>query len=757
MRFFSFLVLVVGLSSTAIADDYLPVDRQIEIIANYQRVTGQTKDIPAWALEAAGPEPEIIKCGTPAILEFLESYDRLDPSMLTAMKVQPQTRPDNLTDQYDTPSGRFRIHYTTIGADSVYRAHVDNNANGVPDYVDSIAAFADYVYGYIKDTLGYPPIPTDGYEPGGDERYDIYVKTLLPLYYGQTYPEQGTSGPDTTSPWIFTSYMVLRNEYNSLPGYRDKPYDAMRVTIAHEMFHAFQFGIDYSEFGGQAEPIGSRLTREYWMEMSAVWMEDQIYDSVNDYLAYLSSFFFNPGTSLEQFLNGLDLHPYACVVWPLYLSQKYGPEIVRDIWIRCGELGRGPQFKQAAQPAIDSISGGTENWATTFSEFALACYFVGPRYDFLPVEMHRTRHWLCSDGSFPNCLDSQLVTDTTKAYDKTTVDTVIFTGFEEAAQYPDWDWQRYIDSLQIYVQEDALHQFYDYPVFVRGDTNSHSPEINGLYMMTFENLGLLPVDTTFWKCNDWVDATCNDSTEVFDTIAHPYDFWHEDSSFNIYMGCGDGPGGIGVVPTLSQGWGANMIFQLEDKPDSVFVENRMLPDDKLFYHRVEDPWNYRSIRFAMSAAAPDSGLYERLVYRQQEISYYVGDSTLFDSSRVGLPPAVVHPFPNPAVVAQMEEPVVTFKFEVGTDQDANPKYSNPYLVVDIYTLAGERVVTIDGGGSLDRCGQFYLGTFCTEWDMKNESGADVASGVYIAFARLYSLPKRGELLAQAHEKVAVIR
>ncbi|HRS02636.1 MAG TPA: hypothetical protein P5545_08830, partial [Bacteroidota bacterium] len=45
---------------------------------------------------------------------------------------------------FPSPSGLFLIHYDTSGVHSVDLT--DNNYNGIPDFVDSIAYYCDYVY-----------------------------------------------------------------------------------------------------------------------------------------------------------------------------------------------------------------------------------------------------------------------------------------------------------------------------------------------------------------------------------------------------------------------------------------------------------------------------------------------------------------------------------------------------------------------------------------------------------------------------------
>ena len=250
----------------------------MEIIENYILVTGQTGAYPVMTLGDDGlPEQLPIKCGTPAISDFVLNYDKLDKSLLKSLGVTLVDRPTHLEDSLDSPSGRFRVHYTTTGDDGIQQ-------NGIANFIEQVAMILDSVYVRIIDSLGYPSPPLDGYEPGGDEKYDVYMLNLGAMLYGLTYLDSLSYG--SVGSKRATSFIELNSDPGQLWGYENHPMDAIRVTCAHEFFHAVQFGIDF------AESEGPSFERRYWMEMSAVWMEEEIYDDINDYYYYLP-FFFN--------------------------------------------------------------------------------------------------------------------------------------------------------------------------------------------------------------------------------------------------------------------------------------------------------------------------------------------------------------------------------------------------------------------------------------------------------------------------------
>jgi hypothetical protein len=278
---------------------------------------------------------------------------------------------------YNTPSGYFKIHFAKTGANAVFQPNVDNNGNGVPDYVDNCAAILDHIWTKEIDSLGYNVPPSDGWYPptwgnGGDGRYDIYLFNLGLSYLGFTQPET-TSAPNPAIPWSYTSWIELDNDYLSYPYYHSQ-YEWLSVTAAHEFFHAIQFGYDVSEFEyDPTDPV--KTQKPYWMEMSATWMEDQVYDYINDYVYYLRSFFNSPWLSLRTFRSDGDLHPYGAMVWPTYLGEKFGKGIIKDIWDSCAQTA-GDNVLIATDQILSLHRSSLNN---AFQEFSVWNYFTADK------------------------------------------------------------------------------------------------------------------------------------------------------------------------------------------------------------------------------------------------------------------------------------------------------------------------------------------------------------------------------------------
>ncbi|UCC44948.1 MAG: hypothetical protein JSU65_03220, partial [Candidatus Zixiibacteriota bacterium] len=280
-------VLLTFILSGRAAGEVMSPEEQRNLISMYQYVTGQIDRLPASVSTGWADEERPIKCGTPVILEFWDNYGNFDPALLAATPLSQVIRPI-LPDSFDTPGGNIRVHFAVAGDDAVYQAGVDSDGDGVPDFVESVGRIADSVYDYTINVLGYPPPLVDTLcDNGGDERVDIYLVELGGSVFGQTWADtlcaQGPSYQHSPG-WV-----EIDNDYQE-PGfgsYVSRPLDAVRVTLAHEFFHTIHFSLDRKE---------SRAL----YEMSAVWMEEEQYDHINDYYIWLPVFYNHPRVSLQS-------------------------------------------------------------------------------------------------------------------------------------------------------------------------------------------------------------------------------------------------------------------------------------------------------------------------------------------------------------------------------------------------------------------------------------------------------------------------
>ncbi|MCK4857915.1 MAG: hypothetical protein KAT58_08110 [candidate division Zixibacteria bacterium] len=319
------------------------------------------------------------KCGTPLALRAMYLHHRYGTALGFSDFFQ---RPFDalLPETFDSPSGHFKIHYTLQpGVDQIDLSYGDANANDVPDYAEIVARIADSVWVHHIDVLGYHEPPSDTiFSKGGDYRYDVYVKSLGTNYYGATYLDTFYAAEGT---YRAPSYIVLHNHYEILPGYANRPIDALQVTMAHEFFHAIQFWYDAIEMEDavQQRPNGS------WLEMTAVWMEEQTYDNINDYYYYLGWYMpyvhlpLNFWTNSQTAPTHEQMHPYGAAIFCIYLSQVFGRDIIRDIWERCAELPGANAFYGAIDSAIIEMTGGERGFPDVLTEYYRWLLFTGDR------------------------------------------------------------------------------------------------------------------------------------------------------------------------------------------------------------------------------------------------------------------------------------------------------------------------------------------------------------------------------------------
>lgn len=256
------------------------------------------------------------KCATPILREIIRSWGKLSSQVKRELAAYPAllSRPSlsgpELT--YDMP--HFQIHYTDSGKDAAD-----------PAYIEMMGAELENVWAAEVEAMGWLQPPSDQ-TVDGEPDYDVYVQDL-PLWYGYIMgdgeADQGVQpGDNENSPGVielnaWRSYMVLDNDYY---GFSCTPLDCIRVTVAHEFNHTIQYGYDAWE--------------ESWlMEATATWMEDEVYDYVNDNLAYLPLYFYDPDHCLSNTSPYHLYREYGSWIFMRFISEHHGGQsTVRSVW-----------------------------------------------------------------------------------------------------------------------------------------------------------------------------------------------------------------------------------------------------------------------------------------------------------------------------------------------------------------------------------------------------------------------------------------
>jgi hypothetical protein len=284
-----------------------------------------------------------LKCATPLVMEFLAYGDRLDPA--TARQIEGYIAEPSMEDRvyYDSPSGRFHISYQTSGGSAVPPA--DDNANGVPDYVENIGDYLDWSFEYECLELRFKSPPFSASYP-----YMNITLSALSGVYGFTTPVSQPPG---------MTRITLDNDFIGFPPNDDPDGNALgaaKVTAAHEFKHSSQYA-------------GSRWSEDGWVEVDATWAEDIVYPETNDYINYLP--FGSPISDPELSLDDGGTGSYEDCVWQHYLSETHGVDIIVELW-----NWRQGHFSQSMMNSYDQMirdHGSTmrEAW-NTFSMWNFA-------------------------------------------------------------------------------------------------------------------------------------------------------------------------------------------------------------------------------------------------------------------------------------------------------------------------------------------------------------------------------------------------
>lgn len=200
-----------------------------------------------------------------------------------------------------SPSGKFRIHYDTT---SVEKPNY-NSSLSIAENLALISTAIDSVFNFEVNYLGYPPPPPDN-GAGSDNLYDIYIVNLGGGLYGYTESENSLGGQK------FTSFMVIDNDY---AGYYSSGLKGAQATLAHEFHHGIQMG-NYI----------LRFEDTFFYEISSTAMEEFVYDDVNDYYAYMPSYF---NSTQKAFAEN---DGYNLAAWNIFLKDNFGFNILKRQW-----------------------------------------------------------------------------------------------------------------------------------------------------------------------------------------------------------------------------------------------------------------------------------------------------------------------------------------------------------------------------------------------------------------------------------------
>lgn len=247
---------------------------------------------------------EMPHCGTPLKHGLQRDWSKLEPDtqkVLAKQLAAPVLSGSELT--LLSPTGRFRIHYTTSGADAIPSI----------SWVQTVAqTFDDVATAYLS--RGWRPAPTPAGSP-----YDVYLRDLAPQkLYGQTTTSQALSSAGF--PYAYGSFMEIDNNFTDSIYGSYSATQSLQITAAHEYQHAIQFG--YNIFFDT-----------WYAEATSTWYEDELYDGVNQLYNYLKASLQNTNLSLDITTDTSTGGGYGRWLFNRHLSESHGGQvIIRSFW-----------------------------------------------------------------------------------------------------------------------------------------------------------------------------------------------------------------------------------------------------------------------------------------------------------------------------------------------------------------------------------------------------------------------------------------
>jgi len=278
---------------------------------------------------------------------FVARQDLSGPARLTANRIlaRPTSPNDPNGDSYRAPSHKtcgphVCVHWVSRTVDAPpSRAWVTVTLNTM-----------EAVWKREVGGLGYRKPASDGTR-GGNAKLDVYLKDVGDQgYYGYCTTERQVTG----HPRFASGYCVLDDDF-ARSQFGAAPRNSLRVTAAHEFFHAIQFNYDYRE-----DP--------WFMEATATWMEEQVYDGINDNRQYLpAGQVRHPETPLDTF-DQYGSEQYGN--WPFFefLSSRWGRGIVRTAWYDASGVPGAPN--EYSIDAVTSVLANHGGLPAVYADFA---------------------------------------------------------------------------------------------------------------------------------------------------------------------------------------------------------------------------------------------------------------------------------------------------------------------------------------------------------------------------------------------------
>ncbi len=250
-----------------------------------------------------------------ALAPAADAANRARPDAAAAAAEQIAPNAIQVFNDYVTParaytSQRAVVHYVALGVSAPPLN--DDDADGVPDYVERVGDAADTAIAYFE-RRGFAPILADA--GGPDARPDLYVSRFAAGYFGVAFPAADADGG---------AFLAVSNALDPSPA---QSLGSLYGTVAHELFHLVQF----SYFRPTVDP-----PLDAWvLEGTAAAMETRVYPDLEDIVSSLQlrHWFAAPEQSVTAQSYGAQL------LWR-YLDERH-PQLLPAYLDEAGAARRG--------------------------------------------------------------------------------------------------------------------------------------------------------------------------------------------------------------------------------------------------------------------------------------------------------------------------------------------------------------------------------------------------------------------------------
>jgi len=275
------------------------------------------------------------------------------PGVAQAAKVKLETRPSYTVKQATVLESPYvAVHYVRTSKDAA--KFVDDDKDGVPNYVEKLIAAANEAWLFYAKNGFKAPLPDSA---GGNAKVDIYVKALPAGIFGYAVPPKFTRNG---------AFMVVDNKLNLA----HRTTGSLQQTVAHELFHLFQFSY---------VPSGNL---PFWAaEGSAVAMETFVYPQIADAFTFaaVDHWLNQPWRSLYDEARGCD-HCYGSALWWRFVF-SLGNNVMSEYFGRLyGYEKIGKPILNGLQPLNEILlKRKKETLYDAFSRFSYNIYRSGYR------------------------------------------------------------------------------------------------------------------------------------------------------------------------------------------------------------------------------------------------------------------------------------------------------------------------------------------------------------------------------------------